>query len=425
MAGRRTRQRISGVPVQGAGSGRRRGRTAAKAIACFAVLAVLVVPALYVNMVIGYLPALFFVLLVALSFLYVRICARGLVFDELAEADSCERGSSVKVLLRLRNALWLYIPRVDAAFTITDLFGNDSAVETASISIGPHCIRDFDFDLGFDHLGEFGIGLRELTVHDPLSLFTVSVPTSHEHSILVTPRLRRVRSLPLSDVSVQEVSDALHVSDASGTDYCGVREYVPGDPMKTIHWKLSARIDGYFTKVFEEHSDPGIDIFVNLFAPEGLSDEELMDVYDAAVEAALTLESYARCRGLNARLVFLNRYGEAEQLVFGPSSDFRTLMQRLPRISAHDPSAFNDLLVRQATSIHAADNIAVCSALLDPGLVETLVRVKGTQRSVSLFALLPDGLDAEQRREATAPLRVLDNAGIPAYALDNATDVIA
>ena len=389
-------------------------RNVLRALLCVVLFAILCVPAVFVNSTIGYAPALFFAFMIVLCYAYCRICSRAFSFDELAKAASCVRGGSVDVLLRIRNASMLFAPRVDVDFAVHDLFGNETSADTATIAVNPRATQDFDFGLSFGHIGQFDVGLHRLVVHDPLGLFKRTIPVDSVCSITVTPRLHEVDDIPLSDAAVKQVSEALRSSNNPGSDYCGVRDYVPGDPMKLIHWKLSARSFSYYTKLYEEQSEPSLDIYLDVNAPD-YDHETLMDIYDAALETSLSLEAYAQENGLETRMLFLNAQGDPEQFLLAPGSDFRDLMRQLPAITPASSDEFQRFLFKSGTSLQAADNIAVCSANVSEGMAEALIRIRGTQRNVLMFALMPSGLPEEQTQHNRASLRTLDNAGITTY----------
>lgn len=393
------------------------GRNVRHVIACTLAFALLCIPPVFVNSLIGYLPALFFVLLVALCFAYCRLCRRSFAFDDLAEASSCMRGETVDVRLRIRNGSVLFVPGVDVDFCVKDLFGNVARSDMATIALNPRSSEDFGFALQFGHIGQFDVGLRRLVIHDPLGLFETEIPADSTCTIAVTPRLREVDNIPLSDATVKQVSEALRPSSLPGSDYCGVRDYVPGDPMKLIHWKLSARGNTYYTKLFEEQSDPSLDIYLDLTAPD-YDAESLMDIYDSAVETALSLEAYAHERGLDTRILYLGEDGQARQFVLRAGSDFRDLIRRLPLVAHASSEPFEQLVYKNGTSLQAADNIAICTANCTSGIAEALARVRGTQRTVLMFALVPSGASPQQRSELAGSLRALGNAGVYGYVVN-------
>ena len=403
-----------GTPISPKAQKPSRARQVLRFAICLAALALLCVPAVFVNTVIGYLPALFLAALIGLSFAYGRICRRSFTFDEMAETASCTRGGTVDVRLRVKNASVLFVPRVDVHFAVHDLFGNVMGADRATIAVNPRASQDFSFGLHFGHIGQFDAGLKRLVIHDPLGLFETEVPADSACTITVTPRLREVDNVPLSDAAVKQVSEALRPSNLPGSDYCGVRDYVPGDPMKLIHWKLSARGETYYTKLFEEQSDPSLDIYLDTSAPE-YGPEDLMSIYDAAIETALSLEAYAHEKGLETRLLFLDAQGDETQFVLSAGSDFRDLMQKLPLAHCASPEPFERLLLERATSLQAADNIAVCSAHCTSGVSDTLARIGTSQRNVLMFALIPDDLDAVALNQMKASIRNLGSAGVSAY----------
>lgn len=187
--------------------------------------------------------------------------------------------------------------------------------------------------------------------------------------------------------------------------------------MKLIHWKLSARNTSYFTKLFEEQSDPSLDIYLDLTAPD-YDPETLMDIYDAAIETALSLEAHAHEKGLDTRLLYLGEEGKAQQFVLSPGSDFRDLIQRLPLVSQASSEPFEQLVHKNATTLQAADNIAICTANCTSGMAEALARVRSTQRTVLMFALVPTGIADQERANLLGSLRTLQNAGVYGYAVD-------
>ena len=426
MAGFRTRAKKkhpSGVFRGSAPHAQKQKRSPAigKIVACVVMLAALCVPAVFVNTIIGYLPALFFAVLIVLCYAYCRLCRRSFAYDELVGASSCMRGGAVDVRLRVRNASVLYVPRVDIDFAVHDLFGNVTGADHASIAVNPRADQDFSFALRFGHIGKFDVGLERLVIHDPLGLFEAEVSAMSACTITVTPRLREVDDVTLSDAAVKQVSEALRPSNNPGSDYCGVRDYVPGDPMKTIHWKLSARSEGYYTKLFEEQSDPSLDIYLDLSAPE-YDAEQLMCVYDAAVETALSLEAYAHEQGLDTRLLFLDSKGEAAQFVLSAGSDFRDLMVRLPLVQVGSSKQFEQMLFKSGTALQSADNVAVCSANCTNEMVEALARISSTQRNVLMFALVPDEADESASARMRASMKALDAVGVYGYVVKNATE---
>ena len=87
--------------------------------------------------------------------------------------------------------------------------------------------------------GEYEVGVKEIVITDFLRLFQISYRVPTAIKALVRPRIVRVSELNcIADVSAllqREAFTAQTEADAV------VRDYVPGDALKQIHWKATAR----------------------------------------------------------------------------------------------------------------------------------------------------------------------------------------
>jgi uncharacterized protein (DUF58 family) len=95
-----------------------------------------------------------------------------------------------------------------------------------------------------------------VTVSDPYGLFRETLPRGPTPTVTVEPRVPR-------NVHVGEGGDrgyasfGGHRSDqlGSGTDPAEIREYVPGDSVRNIDWKATARLDTPHVREYEVETD--------------------------------------------------------------------------------------------------------------------------------------------------------------------------
>ena len=112
--------------------------------------------------------------------------------------------------------------------------------------------------------GGYRLGPTRVTSGDPFGLFRTEHVFPAERSLVVLPMIYKINSflsppglLPGGQVTRQKALDITpHAS--------GVREYVPGDPMKRIHWPTTARRDQLIVKEFEQ--DPHAEVWLFLDA---------------------------------------------------------------------------------------------------------------------------------------------------------------
>jgi uncharacterized protein (DUF58 family) len=91
-----------------------------------------------------------------------------------------------------------------------------------------------------------------LEASDPLGLFRYRRRTPDAEVSLVLPRFTSL----VAHAEVRELEASVAAPRAgSGTEMFGVREYRPGDPLRRIHWRSSAR---HGELVVREYEPPGV-----------------------------------------------------------------------------------------------------------------------------------------------------------------------
>ncbi len=107
--------------------------------------------------------------------------------------------------------------------------------------------------------------------------------------ILKVGNLRGIARSPLPDVDISRIG-------VPGTDFREIKEYTPGDPMKFINWKATARKDKLMVNKYEVEGKKAVWIFLdaNRYMGHGTA---IKNYLEAAIEAANSLTYYFASRG--------------------------------------------------------------------------------------------------------------------------------
>ena len=390
----------------------------------FLALVASVLPVVFVDDVIGYLPLLALILVLAVSFVYLQVLKRSLQYSEESLLPSCERGADIEFVLYFKNTSPLVFTRLEPYIYISDLFDNADVITPTVMVLMPFEGRDFRFQARFDHIGTYSAGVRKIVIRDLLGLFSHTIVNESRHQVRVLPKLFDVSRVDLTTVSSEESQRAFQAQVSDDMDYAGVRDYEWGDPLKAIHWKLSASLpDGrYLTRLYETYNDPGISVIIDVTAPD-YDAESLMFVYDGVVEGALSVNEYARQRGLDSVLMFADGDGGSRSIRVLGLQEYNDLTMELPRISVAPGDEALEMLRREGNRIHARDNIAYCTAHVNEGIVSTLIEIKNRKRNPMLLLVVPPSLENEDVRNLVRPLRRLDSAQIVYYVVSSAQDL--
>ena len=382
----------------------------------------LAVPIPFVNTMAGYMPLLAYVFVLLISYVYLRLLRENIVFEQGGIGEGCLRGEKLAFKLTVENKSPLPAVSINALFFISDLFGGERESVRQRISLPPHSKKEFDFAVSFDHIGSYTVGIKQIEVTDPFGIFSHAKTNDELCRVFVQPRIFDVASIELSTEASQESKRTLTTTIDDGMDYCGVREYRWGDPIKSIHWKLSARVaeGDYFTRLYETSCNPGIEVFID-FDSLDYTAIQLMDVYDAVVESALSIEAWGGALGYETKLLFTDDAGQ-DMCCEGPLvGQHAELVRLMPRIEPGDGLKLIDLLCTEASSIYSQNNLIVCSACVTDELIGELISVQAQRKTPILFAVVPSDAEEDELAALRRKLARLSAADI-AYTVFNTAD---
>jgi uncharacterized protein (DUF58 family) len=118
-----------------------------------------------------------------------------------------------------------------------------------------------------------------------------------------------------------------HQARADGDLPRGVREYVPGDPVRLVHWPATARARALMVKELDAPGSPALIVSVNLSGPSA-------DAVEAAAGRAAGLAHAALAAGVPVTLLTAEAHGP----VAGPVRSQVEVGRRLARATAGTPA---------------------------------------------------------------------------------------
>src|SRR3954470_12506200 len=111
---------------------------------------------------------------------------------------------------------------------------------------------------------------------------------------LVLPRIVPLGALPFVDLaSSREAATETDPRRGQGPEYLGVREFRPGDPIRQVHWRLSARHGELVVRDLEDHRVPRLAIWIDTHGDA--------DALDEACSAAASILASASTTGVGVR----------------------------------------------------------------------------------------------------------------------------
>lgn len=393
----------------------------------FACTALMVGDADYHATLLGWTPLLAYLAALLLARGYLAMLAASLSFWEETDLAECRRGEEVAFQVGFRNAGPGFFFRIRTFFYISDLDGNLASQAESSLALGPFEETSVSFKACFEHIGSYTAGLDRVVVSDFFGLFSKELRNPARHELRVMPQLQVLDNASFSEDALVESASAAKSVLADSMDYSHVRDYVAGDPLKTVHWKLSARNpqSSYYTRLFEVYTNPGVGIVMDFYGPSQ-QPQVLMSMFDAVVESALSIGRFAVQRGLETELLFASRDGSKRCMLMPSDEGIPRLMADVPNMS-NDPTAAQparQILADQVESQHGQNNLVLCSANLDAQLINAVLDAKVRRRAPLFVAVVPPELSGRALDKYCAPLSRLDEADIPYVVIARSEELV-
>ncbi len=209
----------------------------------------------------------FLLILPVLSLLHALLGRTLLQVYVMSDVTSAEKLTPVEYEIRVINTSPLPFPFVDALTVSPNAGGvrsNDALLSLSVVSFGSYSMKQ---TVTFPYRGLYEIGVRDLYVTDILRIFRIRKRIDNYSNVTVMPRrlTTSARRPYAAELSPQNASKN---DSAEKSDVGNIREYIPGDSLKSIHWKLSSKTDELEVREFNSSTARRVFIFCDLSVPE-------------------------------------------------------------------------------------------------------------------------------------------------------------
>jgi uncharacterized protein (DUF58 family) len=240
------------------------------------------------------------------------------------------------------------------------------------------------------YLCDGGMGVHHFTeltafVTDPLGVFDFVVTEDQPQDIFVYPELINIPKLQVNG-SKDSLQYGNHdVNDrGSSVNFMRIREYVPGDPIKQISWRLSFRHQRLMVKEFEKIVNAEVTILLDMDSRlhAGTSSES---TWEYARDTALAIANQQLNLGNSVQILSQNGY-----IPMGYGADHAHYISLcMPRFLPQDSGA--DLVKTYWNLIPRSSTLFYISPWFDPRESETLKNLpKFQDLGLQIFAVFFD-----------------------------------
>ncbi|WP_322818010.1 DUF58 domain-containing protein [Tepidiforma sp.] len=257
-------------------------------------------------------------------------------------------------------------------------------------SVGWYSVERWAFQLSSPQRGYHPIGPASIRSSDILGAWPSRFEDDKIDHLIIYPRGYRLQELglpaerPFGDVRGGDrlFEDPLRIA--------GLREYRPGDPLRRIDWKATARAGELRSRVYEPSATRQLYMFLNVDTLEHPWEGYLSDELERLVSVTASVAIWAAGARYAVGLLANGAFPAADRPIRLPPSRARDQLARLlEALAVIQPLTMGDLpgaIRREAGRLTVGSTIVAIAALVPQALAEALERLAGEGHRVRLLA---------------------------------------
>jgi len=346
--------------------------------------------------ILGFYQNIFFAVAITLVFFIFFLYLTPLMISEVLTAKrtfpfEAKEGDSIEISLCLENHSWFPLYH----FLITDIFyGSNIKIEKKYIS-GSLASKNM-YIINYYRVCDAGMGKKNfgpliILISDPLGVFEFKVEFEFDDHIMVMPAIEQLLPFPVRGTHSSHKSGHYDLSlKGRSITFHGVRDYIKGDPLSHIHWRLSIHRRHLVVKEFEKTVNSQITLLMNMSSKLHMG-QGGQSTWEYMRDIALSISDQQLAQNNNIQIIT-----NKQMIPFGEGKNFIQYLELLmPKLSPVTDK-FGDFFVRRNLNIipYASSVFYFSPILPDKVFIQNLMDLKNLiSAHCQIFVILIDGIE--------------------------------
>lgn len=338
------------------------------------------------------------------------LCLKGVTCERHLSEKRVFPGDEVLLTLRVVNRKLLPLPWVEIQDEVPALLiaaksgaDHDESPETAgrtglvtltrSTPLRWYSAATFTQRLDSSARGYYPLGPLSVTSGDIFGLHPRSLVQRNTDHLIVYPRTYSLPEFGIPSLAhLGDVRSDLRVFD-DPSRLIGVRDYQPGDSLRRIHWKASARSGALQVKLFEFTTDLKAAVFLGIDTFAGRPQDDL----ELGISTAASVARHLVERDVQAGLYVNTRLADSRQpacIAAGTGTGHLALMlEALAKTTAEADGGFIDFFERRRGDLGFGGTLVFVVGELSPAIELLMTDLIRAGRRIVGFKVGTDGLE--------------------------------
>lgn len=310
-------------------------------------------------------------------------------------------GETVTIDVELENRKLLPLPWYSWRYAVAEQLAVPKETLSASAAPGSSWItrkgalgwyekHAWSFEVQALERGFHPLGPSTIRSGDLLGLFPGIKENDDVQHLTVFPRVHRMEDLGLPADRPLGMIRGRNKLFEDPIRIAGLRDYRPGDPLRRIDWKASARTGDLQSRVYEPSAEQQLYIMVNIDTMEHAWEGYLRDELERTVSAAASIATWAAGNRFAVGLLANGAYPNADRPIrLAPSRSRDQITRVLEALAVVQPLTMGDLALqirREAGRMSVGSTIVVIASLVPARLAGEILRLRVEGHHVAVIA---------------------------------------
>ena len=333
---------------------------------------------------------------------WVALMLRGVSVKTTVSESRCLPGDTVQVTTVLTSRAPVPLPWVivdldlGVGLRVLDRVpapGGDPGRQSVRIRsrLGPFERVTWTTDVACEARGLHPVGPLTLRAGDPFGFFVARQEHPGIDPIVVFPRFRSRLDLRLPLRDPLGSTRVRHLLQRDPTRIAGIRDYRPGDPYRSIHWRATARVGEIQVRVEEPSGGLRMGLFLNLDTFDHYWEGLDTALAERAISVAASLARWADDLGASVGLYANGLTAGTDRTLRVPPRRGRdhqaNMLGGLASISPFSTVPFEKVLRAEAARFPPGSTLIIVTARLPEVTQALIVRLLAARQTVILVPL--------------------------------------
>lgn len=265
-----------------------------------------------------------------IMFISTYIAKRSIKVEFAVKEKVVAKDQSFPVQLVVTNNSIFPVGKAEAHIEYYNVFNNQITSFELYLPVQARNSQRVTFQISSKFCGIIKIKNSELILFDPLRIFKFRTGRNIRTEVAVVPSGYEISGTINYTDRVNEESENFseYRPGDDPSEVFDLREYVPGDKLNRIHWKLSSKKDEFIVKEFSLPIDVPCVVFLDLKCYE--DSDYTLPVFDTLVESFLSVSQFLIQNERVHKIVYFNaKYREFTEVQVDSPEKLRELMKEL------------------------------------------------------------------------------------------------